>query len=137
MTTQFDIIQKKVWDLALRIDAPMSLTAVFFSSPQNGKPHVEIHGDEFHYVFAERGTVFGVDKTHNLNTLLYWIFSSITSQMAQEYALHHRKYGQDTRRILFARQLDLMAKLSEHWHVKLQKEISTTLEKNPYVDMRG
>lgn len=127
-------IQEMVWELAARIDAPKSLTTVFSRSPQDGRPHVEIHGDEFWLVTEERGSVFSVQKTENADILLYWLFRSITSRMAQEYELQHRDERQDPRRIIFSKQLELMAKLSSSWHNLLKHEIETICVANPYID---
>lgn len=127
-------IQDKVWELASRIDAPKSLTTVFSKSPQDGRPHVEIHGDEIWLVTAERGSVFSEKKTESSDLLLYWLFRSITSQMAQEYELQHRNEQQDPRRIMFSKQMELMRSLSSSWHEILKGEVENILSTNPYLD---
>jgi hypothetical protein len=127
-------IQDTVWELASRIDAPKSLTTVFSKSPQDGRPHVEVHGEEIWLVTAERGSVFSEKKTESLDTLLYWLFRSITSQMAQKYELQHRNEQQDPRRIMFSKQMELMRSLSSNWHEILKEEVENILSTNPYLD---
>ncbi len=127
-------IQDIVWELATRIDAPKTLTTVFSKSPQDGRPHVEIQGDEIWLVTVERGAVFLVKKTESLDILLYWLFRSITSQMAQEYELRHRNKQQDPRRIMFSKQMELMRSLSSNWHETLKEEVESILSTNPYLD---
>lgn len=134
MEVTFHSIQRKVWELASRINVPKSLTIVFAASPQDGRPHVEIHSDEFQLVTEERGSVFSVRKTDDLDILLYWMFRSITLRMAQEYELQHRAEHQDSRRIMFSKQLELMMHLNFRWHRLLKDEIEATLVANPYAD---
>ena len=134
MGVSINSIQQQVWEMASKINAPKSLTTVFAASPQDGRPHVEIHKDEFHLITEERGAFFSENVTENLDILLYWIFRSITLQMAQEYELQHRVEHQDSRKIMFLKQLELMFKLSPTWHNQLKDEIEAILFANPYVD---
>lgn len=134
MGVSIDNIQQEVWELASKINAPKSLTTVFAASPQDGRPHIEIHKDKFQIVVEERGSVLSAKKTDNLDTLLFWIFRSITSQMAQEYELQHRVEHQDSRKIMFSKQLELMMTLSSKWHNLLMDEIEAILAANPYLD---
>jgi hypothetical protein len=134
LTDTIRSIQNRINELASKIHAPHSLTTIFSSSPQDGRPHVELQGGEYRLVFEERGNVFSVKKTRELDTLLYWIFCSITSKMSQEFELHHRNLTQDPRRIIFAKQLELMKKISQDWHCLLKGEIDELLSENPYHD---
>lgn len=134
MSTQLEFVQKKVRDLASLIDAPRYLSTVFFSSPQNGKPHVEFHGSEFHYVTEERGTVFQVRKTNSLDTLMFWMFTSITSQMAWDFVSKNRISDHDPRRDVFSRQIWLISQISKDWGAILEDEIQEILAINPYRD---
>ena len=134
MGVSINSIQQQVWKLASKINAPKSLTTVFATSPQDGRPHVEIHKDEFRLVTMERGALFSEKVTEDLDILLYWIFRSITSRIAQDYELKHRVEHQDSRRIMFSKQLKLMSKLSSSWHNRMRDEIDAILVANPYVD---
>lgn len=134
MEATIDSIQGRVWELASKIEAPRSLTTVFSVSPQDGRPHVEVIGDEFLLVSEERGLVSHKKGTKSIDELLYWIFLSITSKMAQEYELHHRDEDRDSRRIMFDRQLELMEILSSEWCCLLKAEIESTLTASPYLD---
>lgn len=134
MSTSIESIQEKVWELASIVGAPKSITTIFSSSPQDGRPHVKIQNNEFTLVHEEHGYVFSKKTTQDLNLLLYWIFRSVTSQMAQEFELKHRNERQDSRRIMFSKQLELMKKISVDWHSCLTGEIERILLENPYID---
>jgi hypothetical protein len=52
--------------------------------------------------------------------------------MASEYELHNRKPGEDFRRVLFAKQLELFEKLNTGWLALKQKELEDILKQHPY-----
>ncbi|WP_417813918.1 Imm63 family immunity protein [Thalassospira alkalitolerans] len=132
METSLKEIQLLVFHLGDKIDAPYASTIIFDSSPQNGRPHLEIKGDEFHYICEERGLIIHDNKTNNIDELLYWIFQNISFEMALDYEFKNRKKGQDTRKILFSKQLEILQKISEKWKLKRQEEINGILKFNPF-----
>lgn len=137
MVISIDLIQNKVWEIATNIDAPKSLTTIFSTSPQDGRPHIEINGGEFLLIFEERGFIFSVKKTNNLDIIMYWLFCSITFRMAQDYELQHRDEHNDARKVIFSKQLELMRRISVDWCRLLNDEIKAILIENPYLDCRG
>ena len=91
METSLKEIQLLVFHLGDKIDAPYASTIIFDSSPQNGRSHLEIKGDEFHYICEERGLIIYDNKTNNIDELLYWIFQNISFEMALDYEFKNRK----------------------------------------------
>ncbi|PKR57772.1 Imm63 family immunity protein [Thalassospira lohafexi] len=132
MGTSIKEIQLLVFQLGDKIDAPHNSTRIFDSSPQNGKPHLEIKGEEFHYICEERGLVICKNKTNNIDELLYWIFQDISFEMALDYEYKNRIKNQDSRIILFSKQLEILQKISEKWKLKRQHEINEILKFNPF-----
>ncbi|WP_413208485.1 Imm63 family immunity protein [Rhodospirillum sp. A1_3_36] len=134
MNESIEEIQSTVLEIASKIDAPKTMTTIFSKSPQDGRPHIEIKKGKYRLLFEERGFIFFEKETDSLNVLLFWIFRSITSQMAQDYELRHRVEHQDPRRILFAKQLDLMKIISLNWYHLMKDEIEKTIEESPFMD---
>ncbi|WP_417810608.1 Imm63 family immunity protein [Thalassospira alkalitolerans] len=132
METSLKEIQLLVFHLGDKIDASYASTIIFDSSPQNGRSHLEIKGDEFHYICKERGLIIYDNKTNNIDELLYWIFQNISFEMALDYEFKNRKKGQDSRKILFSKQLEILQKISEKWKLKRQEEINGILKFNPF-----
>jgi hypothetical protein len=54
--------------------------------------------------------------------------------MACKYELHHRIAGQDFRRMLFEKQIELMSVLSKNWAGRLLREKAKLLEVFPFDD---
>jgi catechol 2,3-dioxygenase-like lactoylglutathione lyase family enzyme len=64
---------------------------------------------------VERGQELRRDTTRDLDELLYHVFESVTFELACDYERAHRIAGEDIRRQLFARQLELLSSLSPAW----------------------
>ena len=120
--------------LAARIDAPPSLMPTYGWSEGTGRPHIEVHGNIYNWVVTERGTEIERRVTADLDKLLFWIFSSITSSMASKYELEHRMSGVDSRRLIFKRKLDLIRQLNSAWCEEGRREIELILLKCPFND---
>jgi hypothetical protein len=123
-----------VYRLGKIINAPSSLLSLPDISRGDGTPHIEILGEEYHYVSSERGIENDRKQTFNIDELLYWIFSDVTSSMSYSYELSHRVLNQDFRRLAFSKKLDLLGTLSDDWSQRESKKIEDTLRCNPYDD---
>ena len=54
--------------------------------------------------------------------------------MSIAYAKEHMKSGEDWRRLMFRKQLELLKNLGEEYHMRGQKAIKNILQENPYDD---
>ena len=109
-------------------------TAVYFSPQQNGSPHIEFDGAEYHYVITERGRELERRRTPNRDELLYWLVSDATFESACSFELRNRVKGQDFRRLLFSKEIELMSAIKPAWGVKKRSEVQKVLESHPYRD---
>jgi hypothetical protein len=93
-------------------------------------------GDGTAYLFGawERGEEFDRRTTSSLDELLYWCLDSVVVVMASEWEVTHRRAGEDSRRQLFARRLELMAAVDGAWAARLRGQLDRVLERNPYDD---
>ncbi|MES9964918.1 MAG: Imm63 family immunity protein [Candidatus Sedimenticola sp. 20ELBAFRAG] len=106
-----------------------------FDRLDDGSPHVEIVNDkELHYVVTERGNELERRKTDSVDQLMYWLFSGIVFSIALDYELNNRHPTNDFRRLLFAKEFELLETLNPQWRVYKEKEIVDILQKNPYKD---
>lgn len=105
-------LRSEVLRLAKYINAPEELIPTFDYSIDFGYPHIELKGNEYHFVVVERGQELERRKTFHLNEILFWIFDGITFSMATELELRNRNNEEDFRIQLFKYQEDLMSKIN-------------------------
>ena len=122
-----------------RVDAqlpgsrPDHLFPSYGRSQDFARPHIEVH-DAYHYVVVERGEELRRDTTIDLNELLYWVFQSITHDMASSYAAARHPPANGFRRAMFRRQLQLLGFLDAGWSARRRAEIMATLTAHPFTD---
>ena len=81
----------------------------------DGSPHIEIDRGTYRYVVTERGGTLENRQTESLNEVLYWLTSDLIFSLAGHFELNHRVVGQDSRRIIFDRELYLFNRISPEW----------------------
>ena len=129
-------IKNQVDKIADLISAPIDSLPTYGYSRDMAYPHIEIDSlGRLHYVVIERGQEFKRLTTTNLDELLYWIFDSITFSMACDYELKNRIENQDSRRIMFAKQEELLAIINPLWKDKHHLEHLKILEDHPFDDL--
>lgn len=98
-----------------------------------GHPHIEVDA-AYHYVVVERGTEFERLTTTDLDVLLYRAASDMAFSAASAWATARPSRGEDFRRRLFARKVELLARLSPDWAARKQAELGEILARSPYRD---
>lgn len=97
------------------------------SLTDDGGAHIEIYGNEYHYVTTERGKEYERRITHDRDEALYWFVSDRVFTLASDYELHSRDETKDGWRIIFAKEVERMGQLSAAWAVRKQGEIDVIL----------
>ena len=91
--------------------------------------------DGIHYVgIGDRGAIEAHDVYADLAEFLYQWYSAIVRCIAYHYACQQRTPGQDIRRLLFARELELLKQLGENYYQRKKAEIDQILIDAPYND---
>ncbi len=109
--------------------------AVVHTTPQhNGSPHAEVVDGRYHYVVTERGRELERRIAENEDEMLYWLVSDLVFGLATKYELEHRVPDKDFRRLLFAREIELMEKVNPEWAERTRQKIRNILAKHPYND---
>jgi hypothetical protein len=96
-----------------------------------GYPHIEVDGRGYHWVVVERGEERKRITTPDLDELLYAVFRPLTQHLASDG--RHFK-GKDSRRLMFARQIELLTQLDPRWAARCAEEQRRTLIENPFFD---
>lgn len=108
-------IKADIERLAARIGAPARNLPTYGRTEDFARPHIEVDGRGYHFVVVERGQEIERRTTNDFDELLYNVFGSATFSIASDYELENRIENQDSRRILFSRQVELLAALSPAW----------------------
>jgi len=138
MTKNVSEIQTIVHKLAKKINAPSNFLPTFSTPFGDATPNIEV--DEvglYNYVISERGNENERNITSDLDELLYWIFADVTFSMSSEYELKNRIDEKDCRRIMFAKQEELLGILNNEWEEKERKEHQSILKIHPFDDFAG
>lgn len=100
----------------------------------DGSEHLEIVGDEFHLVVTERGLELERRITNDRNELFYWMISSLSFWSGVEYEFKNRDERYDARRMIFAKQIEILEKVDPDWAQQKRKEIEEILAEHPFID---
>ncbi len=100
------------------------------------RPHIEVDQRGYHFVVVERGRELKRKTSPDLDELLFEVFQSVTFSLACEYEVAHRVRGQDFRRLMFARQVELLSQLSPQWAQRRAEEHQQILGDHPFHDER-
>ena len=133
----FEQIRAETDRLRALIGAPADLCPLSPAMRGDGSPFLRIVADGYIYANEERGHVYNERKTQDLDKLLYWIMKDITHSMASEYELANRVPKTDFRRMLFAKDLELLGSLKPEWRERKQREYDAVLAQYPFNDEIG
>jgi hypothetical protein len=103
----------------------------------DGSPHVELDAEGFHFVTTERGLELNRETFDSPDGLLYAAVSLATFWMGVEFEFRNRDEGKDCRRMIFAKQLELLWLADHAWAARRSEEIAAILRENPYQDRRA
>ncbi len=129
-----DGIQRAVNKLAKKLNAPEDLLPTYGYSIDFGHPHIEVNKHGLHWVVIERGKEYKRKTTNDPHELLYWIFETVTSQMASKFGAENDVESQDFRRIYFRKQEELLGELDYSWAERARKEHEEILREHPFDD---
>jgi hypothetical protein len=112
------------------IDAPPFLLPTFESSDQDGRPHIELKPETYHYFVYERGREYSRKVYLEIDELMYSVFKDVTFNMATSEEVKKRREGEDFRVQLYAIQEELIGKINKEFQERLAEEHQKQLQKN-------
>lgn len=122
-------------ELLGRIGSAAGDHPVFFTRQDDGMAHLELAADgSATAVITERGQTIGRTRFEDEDALLYHLVRGAIWLMAVEFEKSRRVEGQDVRRVIFARDLELMSRISPEWAARRRAEIEDMLRRYPYHD---
>jgi len=128
-------IKRKVDSRAVLIGAAGHHSLPTYGHTEDGaRPHIEVDSRGYHFVVVERGQELSRFTTHDLDDLLNQVFRTVTFSLACDYELAHRIETQDSRRLLFQREVELLSHLSPSWGQRRASEHQHILREHPFDD---
>lgn len=100
----------------------------------DGSAHVEILDGVYQYVVTERGSELERRPAVNADEVMYWLAQDVSFELACSYEVRHRVANQDCRRLLFARQVELLASVNPSWAARRAREHQEILKAHPFHD---
>lgn len=127
-------IEAEMRRLGARIGAGDGALPTFGHSDDFARPHVEVDEAGYHWVVVERGQERERVTTRDLDALLERHFRGVTFGLATDHELRHRVPMTDGRRMIFARQIELLERLSPAWAEREAARHAAVLRAHPFDD---
>jgi hypothetical protein len=135
MSMTLSSIKEQVETLGERISVPANLYPTYGRSEDGALPHIELDSSgNFHFIVVERGQELERRTTAVPDDLLFWVFDTITFSMACAFELKNRHTSEDSRRMLFAKQEELLGRINVDWQEKARHNHNLILAKHPFMD---
>lgn len=102
------------------------------SSPEG--TYIYMENDKYYYVFTEKGKIREKKELVTEEDVLWYVLEVVLFNVAMDYAIKNRKKGEDFRRILFKKEIELYSRFGENFKMRKVEAINRILECNPYID---
>lgn len=107
---------------------------VSWLATHDGCAHVECLDGVYHYVVTERGSELERRMAANADEVMYWLAQDASFELACSHEVRHRVANQDCRRLLFAKQVELLASANPLWAARRMEEHRDILKAHPFRD---
>ncbi len=128
------VLHDKIRRMADDMGAPADLIPTIDGSDGNGRPQIEFDGRLFHYVVAERGQELKRISSRLEDEILFQAFRSIADELGARHSAAYRVAGQDFRRAMFGKQVELLRSISVRWAERAACENARVLTEYPFED---
>jgi len=108
-------------------------TVTFDSPIGDATPFIEMKNGQFNFLISERGEEYK-RIVGNADKIIFLLFEGITFSLASKFESNNRIYEQDSRRILFSKQIELLGLLSPEWASSEIENHQRILQQHPFDD---
>lgn len=126
-------IKQKIYDKIPNIN----LQSINFIEGNDESPegiYVFTENDEYIFIYTEKGKIRERKVLNNENDLMWSILNSVLFKVSMEYAIANRRTGEDFRKALFIKEIELFSLFGDEFKKRKIDEIESILLKNPYND---
>lgn len=116
---------------------PREIPYLFFTSGDNGTPHIEYtENGKFYIVATERGNELERQEANDMEELMYLVFKELAEGYGVGYEFRNRRHGEDSRRLYFETSVRELRNISSEWADRLSREFDEVLAEHPYRDTK-
>jgi hypothetical protein len=137
VNSRLNALRDRIRAIAARLGADPGKLPTFGESDQMGRPHVEVDDRGYHYVVCERGTEFERTTSADPEEIAFLAGRDMAFEIACERELDARVPGQDSRRRIFAIEMELLRGLDPGWAERVRAENERILAEHPFVDEKA
>ena len=130
-TSGLATLRERLREAAVKLGADEGKVPTFGVSEQTGRPHIEADDRGYHYVVCERGTEFERATSEDAEEIAFLACRDMAFEMACERELETRVPGQDSRRRIFAIELELLRGLDPAWAERVRAETERSRAEHP------
>lgn len=98
--------------------------------------YVFTQNNKYHFVFTEKGKIRVHKEFDSEEEILKEILNVISFDLAFDYAKENSIRGEDFRRALFYKEMEIYSRFGEKYLEEKKEEIDKILQKNPYCDSK-
>jgi hypothetical protein len=131
---QLEAVRQEFHAIAEQLSVPTNLVEFHTRQQDDGAYHLEVMGDEYHYISTERGKTLDVRTTRDPEDVLFWLTENLTRSMASEYELNHRVERRDSRRLWMAKHVEYMQSINPAWAARVTEKYEAILVNYPFDD---
>lgn len=110
---------------------------VLFTEQHDGSAHVEFNDGRYQYVVTERGDELKRRSASGMDEIMYWLAKDESFSQACDFELQNRVPNRDSRRLIFAKQNEILARVDPQWAARSEREQEEILRNHPFNDRAG
>ena len=105
----------------------------FEKNNAGGREGTYVYSDSqgYHYVYSEKGNESKHKITDNVFDVSFWVIDSVISSLAIDYMRKNIQPGENQRKVIFAKELELLKEIGENYYKAGEIEIDEILKENP------
>lgn len=130
-------LEKEIKDRIANVMPNLELKQIKFCVGTDSSPegtYIYMENDKYYYVFTEKGKIREKKELVTEEDVLWYVLEVVLFNVAMDYAIKNRKKGEDFRRILFKKEIELYSRFGEIFKMRKVEAINKILECNPYID---
>ncbi len=130
-------LEKEIKSQITKTIPNINFNGINFSIGTDNSPegtYIYAQEDKYHLVFTEKGKVRVHRELDTKDEVLWSVLDIVVFDVAMDYAMKNRVQGEDFRRQLFAKEIELYARFGKVFENRKIDEINKILEENPYCD---
>jgi hypothetical protein len=116
----------------------LELTHINFCHGNESSPegvYIFSENEAYHFLFTEKGIIQVDTILDNIRDVLWNVLCEVSFDISNKFAIKYTKDGEDFRRKVFEKELEIFSLFGKDFRDRKEKEIQDILLDNPYKDV--